>query len=265
MRSVVPLIVERVMSRARYHINGVIPFQKSGKHLFVSCFPKSGSTYLCNLLSEVTGYPLRGFVQSYGHNEQDLYEARLRRYQYDNTVTQQHTKGTYNNLLLIRKHHICTVVLTRNIYDVVMSLRDHIEREDDKVPAGFVHREYHSMEKDEKLMFVIRIMLPWYFSFLMSWREAPDDMPVIRLTYEELFSDVGGSVARILVHFGIEADADAILRAIVSMDKKNTRRNVGVSGRGAGLPSVHRAAILDLARCWNVGPDVMRSIGIEMK
>ena len=145
-----------------------------------------------------------------------------------------------------------------------MSIHDHIEQEDDKTPIGFVHREYYAMEKDEKLMFIIRIMLPWYFNFLMSWREAPDDISIVRLSYEELFSDVRGSLERIFSHFGIEVDANTISSAVAGMENKNTRRNVGVSGRGAALSSTHRAAILDLARCWNVGPEVMRSIGIEI-
>ena len=83
VQTIISRATDRLGSLAHYYINTLKPFKKrDGEHLLVACFPKSGSTYLSRLLSDVTGYPLRGFVQCYGHNEQDLFEVAIRRYRY---------------------------------------------------------------------------------------------------------------------------------------------------------------------------------------
>jgi hypothetical protein len=45
--------------------------------IFIACFPKSGSSYLTALLSEITGFTSRAIVAAYGHNEQDVSKIEL--------------------------------------------------------------------------------------------------------------------------------------------------------------------------------------------
>ncbi len=232
-------------------------------HIFVACFQKSGSTYLTELLSEITGFPSRALVAAYGHNDQDVHEFALEDVERESSVTQQHAKGTANNVALLEKYGIKPVVLVRDIFDVTVSLYDHIERGRDRVPTGFVHREYWRLTKDEKLLYLVRIHAPWYFNFFVSWREASSSIDVLWLTYEELFADQVGTVSRVLGFYGLSAERATIEAAIRSTTgARSTRFNVGVSGRGRDLPALHRQAIIDIAAVWGIDKHEMLRIGI---
>jgi hypothetical protein len=234
-------------------------------HIFVACFQKSGSTYLTELLSEITEFPSKAMVHRYGHNEQDVNEHALEYFTYTNSVTQQHTKGTDNNVALLKKYNIKPVILVRNIFDVVTSLYDHIEKGRHRVPTGYVHKEYMSMSKDDKLLYIVRVHIPWYFNFLISWREAAQDIDVLWVTYEELFSNQVETASRVLRFYGLPVDKDRIRAAISELANKPTRIrfNVGISGRGESLSPKHKQAILDIATVWKVDRKDMQPIGIS--
>ena len=233
-------------------------------HIFVACFQKSGSTYLTELLSEITGFPSRALVAAYGHNDQDVHEYALEEVEGRSSVTQQHAKGTANNVDLLKKFGIRPVVLVRDIFDVTISLYDHIERGRDRVPTGFVHREYRNLTRDEKLLYLVRVHLPWYFNFFVSWREASGALDTLWLTYEGLFADQVATVSRVLEFYGLSTDRATIEAAIRSTaGAKRTRFNVGVAGRGRDLPALHRQAVLDLAAVWGIDKRDMQMIGIS--
>ena len=231
-------------------------------HIFVACFQKAGSTYLTELLSEITGFPSRALVAAYGHNDQDVHEYALEEVAYKNSVTQQHAKGTANNVELLKKFGIKPVVLVRDIFDVTVSLFDHIEGGRHRVPTGFVHREYWNLSRDQKILYIIRVHLPWYFNFFVSWREAAQELQVRWLTYEELFADQVATVSRVLEFYGLPADPYRIQTAIRATAKRPTRFNVGVSGRGKSLSEFHKQSILDIASVWGIDKNDIRMIGI---
>jgi len=234
-----------------------------GTHIFVACFQKSGSTYLTELLSEITGFPSRALVEAYGHNDQDVHAYALEDVQRKNSVTQQHAKGTANNVELLKRYGIKPVVLVRDIFDVTVSLYDHIEKGRHRVPTGYVHREYWNLSREQKLLYLVRVHLPWYFNFFVSWREASHEMQVLWLTYEELFADQLATVSRVLGFYGLAADQATIQEAIrATTAGRSTRFNVGVAGRGQGLSEAHKQAILDIASVWGIDKQDMRRIGI---
>lgn len=235
-----------------------------GTHILVACFPKSGSTYLSKSLMEISGFTRAPFVQYYGHNEQDIFRPALERVLRKNTVTQQHVKGTGYNIALLKEFKVRPVILIRNIYDVVLSVYDHIEREDHRFSAVYIHKQYFEMDRDEKIWFLINNTLPWYFSFLVSWKEASAEIDTFWTSYEELFSDQQSVLKRILDFYSLPVDAESVERSISKMKKTETRFNIGVSGRGDTLSDVQKGAILNFARIWKVTPSVMESVGIEL-
>ena len=234
-------------------------------NIFVACFPKSGSSYLVNVLKNVTRFEYRDVVQFFGHEEQDIYEEKLKPFRTLNTVTRQHVKGTKNNLDLMKKYGIRPVVSTRNIFDVLLSLYDHIENLTPVVPTGYVHEKYFRMNREEKIMHLIRVHLPWYFNFFTSWLEASQSIDTLWISYEQFFTDQVRATSRILQYYGLFADVEAIKKAFSSIDtrKKNIKFNVGVAGRGKSLPDSHKNAIIGLARCWNLDDSAFEIIGIS--
>lgn len=238
-------------------------------HIFVACFQKSGSSYLTEVLSEITGFESRAIVAAYGHNEQDVSRSVLEQLAYRNSVSQQHARGTDNNVALLNEFNVKPIVLVRDIFDVVVSLYDHIEKGRHRVPTGYVHREYFGMSEDEKLLYIIRIHLPWYFNFLVSWRDAAGRIDVCWLTYEELFSDQPSAVARVLDFYDLPTAPAKIREAIAAATAKRRsveviRFNVGIAGRGQRLSSRHKQAILDIAGVWKIDEKTLRKVGIPL-
>jgi hypothetical protein len=242
-----------------------------GKILFFAVFPKSGSTYLSNLLSKLTGYSKENTVQLYGHNEQDICEARLRSLVGMNAVIQQHTKGTLNNTTLLRKYHIKPVVLVRNIFDVIVSISDHLESEDSKIPMGYVHPEYWNMSSEDKRNFIIVNMLPWYLDFYVSWRDESKTTEVLWLTYEELFENQATAIRKILKFYGMESkySKNEINQSIELMPTSGSRvevarLNIGKSGRGETLLThEQKLMVVDIAKAWKLSDGSLEAIGIQ--
>lgn len=239
-------------------------FRGPRRHILVACFQKSGSTYLCSILRALTGYRSVQLCHRFGNNEQDLDENRLIRKSPMDYVCQQHVKGTENNLELIRRYGLKTIVHVRAVDDVVYSLHDHFEREDHRTPTGYVHRSYFEMPPEDKLMYLIRIHLPWYFNFFVSWLEAAETMPLLWTSYESLFEDQVATISAIMAHCGMDCGRDRIEAAIVSVQGQQTRKNVGKSGRGRQLPGTHQEEIRKMAEAWKMDKTVWRRIGLQM-
>ena len=251
----------KIRKQIKLSIDKIMRYDRK-THILIACFPKSGSTYLAALLREITGFSRAGLADISTNSALDIEIAKMEKYYRVNSVTKQHVKGTKNNIALLKEYHFKPVVLTRNIFDVVLSLHDHIEKEKFRT-TGYIHKEYFKMNKEEKLMYLIRVHLPWYFNFLISWREASAQMEVLWITYEELFSDQIETVSKILNFYSIPFKPEQIEPAIETVKSQRTRLNVGKSGRGGNLPDSHKQAILDLAMSWKVDGKVLRIIGIE--
>ena len=242
-----------------------------GTKIFLAVFPKSGSTYLASLLSNLTGTPLKGAVQLSGHNEQDICELRLRSLAGMDAIIQQHAKGTFNNVTLLKKYRIKPVVLVRNIYDAIVSNHDHFRSESDIVPMGYVHPEYWNMSEKEQLDFIIANMVPWYLNFYVSWRDASTTTKVLWLTYEDFFSDQITGVQKIMEFYGmqsnyIENDTKKSIESMPALgDRLTTNRlNVGKSGRGELLLShEQKRMVSDIAKRWHLSDGCLEIIGIK--
>jgi hypothetical protein len=196
--------------------------------------PKSGSTYLATLLSLATGYPQHPLVFAYERNEQDLDLAALLRSLGRPTVTQQHVRATGPNLALIDAFDLRTVVLVRNLFDVVLSLHDHLVGEGLGIPCGFFSEEFLRLDRPARLDMVIDLALPWYFAFYASWADvrARGGRPTHWLTYEGLTADPAGALRGCLDFCGLPASDGAVAAAVAQARSRPTRHNKGVAGRG---------------------------------
>lgn len=238
-------------------------------NIFVACFPKSGSTYLTTLLAEVMDFKKIPAIQRnkgnyFWFNEQDINERQLNRISKIDSVTQQHTKATKNNIELLLKYNIKPVVLVRNIYDVLLSHYDHVENDDHHQPVGFIHKEYFSLSYNEKMRFLIEMHLPWYFNFFLSWREVSNDMETLWVTYEQLFADQEKTIQRILGYYSLDANPDRILSALQIVKEENTRFNKGIIGRGKELAAEHKSEIINKAKACNIEQEAFEIIGLSV-
>jgi hypothetical protein len=163
----------------------------------------------------------------------------------------------------MKRHSLRPVVLVRNIADVIISLDDHLHKEDSGTPSGHEPVWYKNMSKDERFEFLVRVHAPWYLNFVMSWDEAEKRLPVFWLTYENLFRDKIGMLKHVLDFWGIAKDPECIERKIRRLEDENTRRNVGVEGRGQLLSMDNRKVLESLVRCCNLPERLRFKIGLN--
>lgn len=223
-----------------------------GRHLFVACAPKSGSTFLKHLLLDTTKFADMFSVYSAIQNEHELDLPQLLKFAARNTVTQQHCRASEANIHLMQAFGIRPVVLVRNIFDTAMSLRDFYDG--GFVYSTFFEREhYMALTPEEKIDLLIEYALPWHFQFLASWQRAAraKRLEALFLTYEELIADPPAALARVLGFYGMQARAEDLqgIVAARSGDRRSNRFNQGVAGRGErGLTDGQKTRIAALTR-----------------
>lgn len=222
--------------------------RRLGRHkttVFLACMPKTGSTFLKSVLLEVTGFAEGVLTYAFERTEQELYLPRLIDACRRNTVTQQHVRATAANVDLMQRFRIRPVILVRNLFDVVVSIRDHLMIEGtERFPSLYATEHLASLDPQEQYEFLISYAIPWYFNFFVSWYDAMREgrVDALTLTYEELSQDWVPGVSRILEHVGIPRGDEEIRRALDAVwarRKGLVRFNRGVAGRG--LESLNEA------------------------
>jgi hypothetical protein len=212
-------------------------FQKRKEYIFIASMPKSGSTFMAKAMVELSGYSYAQLTYAYENDEQNLYLPRLIDAYTAGTVTHQHLRATGPNVELLKRFGIRPVVLTRNIFDIVVSIRDHILNEGPAFPSFYCDQTFLELSQEVQFDFIIELGVPWYFNFYASWYEAKrnDSLDILWLTYEQVISDWNEALRRLVDFYRMERSAQEIAEAIertMAKQRSETRLNKGVAGRG---------------------------------
>ena len=215
-------------------------------HILLACMPKSGSTYLSAILSNLPDFERIALVPGYSRREQELDTALLLLNNRTNYVAQHHVRYSEVTGMWLRDFGISPVVLIRNIFDIVISLKDHIRNESHVASMAYIRPEMADWDDARLEDFIVHMMIPWYFNFYVSWMDCPDKEVV---TYEELTSNPAVVLTRISDRFGFGFNGSQIESAVLCSPQNTglTRLNKGVSGRGKDLSEKARVEICALA------------------
>ena len=225
--------------------------EQLGRHLFIACVPKSASTFLKNLLVNLSGYRDMFAVYAAGQTEHEIYLPTLREFAHVDTVTQQHCRASDANVHLMQAFGIRPVVLVRNIFDSVMSLLDFYDK--GAFQTSFFRADWQVLDEETKLDLLIENVIPWYFQFVASWdlAEKRKRIEVYWLRYEDLVADKPATVLKVLEFYGLGASRQGIEQRIkeIEADERKIRFNKGVTGRGkSGLNDRQKDQIRRLTR-----------------
>jgi tetratricopeptide (TPR) repeat protein len=225
--------------------------EQLGRHLFIACVPKSASTFLKNLLVNVTGYRDLFTVYAAGQSEHEIYLPTLRESAHLDTVTQQHCRASDANVHLMQAFGIRPVVLVRNIFDSVMSLLDFYNK--GAFQTSFARADWMVLDDETKIDLLIENVLPWYFQFVSSWdlAEKQKRVEVYWLRYEDLVVDKPATVLKVLEFYGLGASRRGVEERIgeIESEGRKIRFNKGVTGRGrSGLNDRQKEQIRRLTR-----------------
>lgn len=211
----------------------VTPDQLAPK-LLVACVPKSGSSFLYNVLSFATGWKgMRAFGPA-GQFQQELQTDNLIEYAGMPAVLQQHCRATEPNLQIMEAFRIRPVILVRNFADALLSLLESYRN--GAYRSTLFQDDFPQLSPEAQIDLLIEHRMPWYFEFVASWQrvERTRRLPVFWLTYEEFMADKVGTVRRLLEYWDLKATDERIEQALAhaASDRKKTRYNVGQTGRG---------------------------------
>lgn len=203
-------------------------------HIVISSFPKSGSTLLLNVLSELLGYSRCGLVYQFEYNEQDIYLPRLSGRYGSNFVARQHFKATETNIKFLNQMGVTPVILVRDIFDIVPSLRDHFVNKNLYMPTCYTTKDFLKMDKSQQYDYVIDMAIPWYFSFFVSWQSAEKQTSIspLWISYESMVADKVNTIIQILDAYKIKVEPLSVRQVVETLDDKKARFNKGVAGRG---------------------------------
>jgi hypothetical protein len=223
--------------------------------LMIVAMPKTSSTFLSHILGRLLGWEHSYFASDYYNLEQELYRPRIVDAFGRGTVVQQHFRANTPNLQLLKRYGIRPTVLVRDVFDIVASLRDHLNQErQDNIPSLYVPAEFRTFTPEAQFDFIIRFFGPWLLSFYASWVAAERDgrAELLWIRYEDCLPDYTDVVRRIARHYGVTTTDEAIAAALRNPGQRATRRfNQGVAGRGRSLLSSAQIAELEtMARCY---------------
>jgi len=223
----------------------------ANKRIIIACFPKSASTFLRNVIGEITGYTTNEFCVAYERNEQDLYLPTLIDHAFTPVVNHMHMQARGNNVAIMQISGIRPTVLVRNIFDTTVSMANHLANHSPFFSMAYVDDSFAQLPPEEQLDMVIALCMPWFISFYVSWYKVRQDnlLDTYWLTYEKLTDDKPAAVADICRFYGIETDRATIEKAIETIqgNKEKSNLNVGVKGRGkAQLTDAQKQKIIKM-------------------
>ena len=213
-------------------------------HILLACMPKSGSTFLVDLIGRLPGFHQAALIPIAGRREQELDEVCLQKADGLDYIAQVHVRHSDWTEDMCADYGLTPIVLVRNLFDVVVSLRDHVRNESSSWPVFFAEPHHGQMDDAALELMIARLALPWYVNFYMGWRRAPD---VLMLDYDEVVGAPAKVVRDVLAFADAEVSGEAIDALVAQVQGVNESRfNVGVAGRGRGLHPQAVRAVLDL-------------------
>ena len=216
--------------------------------IVVAAAPRTGSTFLHNVLQKVTKLPTFRLCSGYATNEHDLYLPALCIVNDSGCVSQMHMKGTFHNASLINKFKVKQIILVRNIHDIVVSLFDDL-RKKEEMPGYQIGQNSYSflwldsatknMNDEDLIDMIIDLAIPWYVNFYVSWYRLAEQKIVnpIWVNYEDMIKDKNNTIISILnfIDFPFNKEINSTI-----LNEKYGTYNKGGSGRGGVLLSDDR-------------------------
>lgn len=211
-------------------------------HIVIACMPKSSSTFLSSLLSSYPGIRRAKLVPEYGDREQELCELRLLMAQGRGYVAQLHLRNSEWTQELIRRYTLTPVTLIRNLADCVVSIRDHIRKDNQFGSLIYIDQYVLSLDEDALDRQIIQLAMPWYLSFYDGWSRSS----ALMLTYDDVVNEPRRTIQAILERASVSVDDESITTAVQTVTGKRNRLNVGASGRGKTLSDENKTRLRDM-------------------
>lgn len=216
-------------------------------HVLVACMPKSASTFIANALANTANLKRVQLVPDYGRREQELCEVCLVDKNQLNYVAQLHIRASSWTERLCHEYDISPIVLVRSLFDVVISLRDHVHHESPENSFIFLEQRHLNRSHAELEHMIATLAIPWYINFYMGWRSSKFGQIFM---YEDFIADPDKTLTEMLIFAGLSVSSDSITAGLQAAKRTYSRINVGKPGRGAYLQPETVSLMLDMLKAY---------------
>lgn len=252
--------------------------------IFVSSLPKSGTWLLREILKMATG--LQAHEPHIGSGLPDYENEMLIEFP-SGTFFSWHSSLTSRSVSLLRDCHAKNIFLIRNIYDVLLSMLNHLSRDvDAAIGRSVIGSSYFENKTIEQSL---TLMISGFTSPLMTWMGAGpllkqiDSMlelvaskEALLLDYEQLTSNKRQALDKILRFLECPLPAKQIREIIAHTEKDTMRERLKKSGLDQHVTSPEHALqrnvflpyhkeMIDLAVVAYAPrlPDRLRALGLD--
>lgn len=220
-----------------------------GQKIIIVCQPKTGSTFLHQALSKLTNYQTLFSTFASGANDHQPYLPYIIRMAKTNTISQEHYKATIGTIQLLEAFNYRAIILVRNIFDALVSLRDMMLG--DSFGSIMAELEYNlpDMNSAKQLDAIISRFAHWYVEFYASWAriDKKGTIPCTFITYETLMNNKVEVLNDLISFCGVQELPRNEIELIIDQleaDKTKIRFNQGSSGRGLDLMTKEQVATI---------------------
>lgn len=218
---------------------GIISYPS--KVIFVAGYPKSGTTWVENFISNIPGYNpriLAGSVEIIRqHNlPPDAFSA-IPKYGYSAIKTHV-TPSSQNIDILVRNGIHKVIVMYRDPRDIIVSNYYHVMKDNPWRVGDPEYANYNAMTKQEALSHSMNLILDDYCSWVGGWMEVAKSNSGIEcffVRYEDLRNHRTEVFKNILSFFGIRLSDEQFAGVMQAGE------NTSGSGREPGMRSTKRA------------------------
>lgn len=221
--------LKRILVHPRYYRSLYIgrkqlkKYKNVYKHhlLFLAGLPKSGTTWLENMLASYPGFvpilPSRVTKYEMEHKssiEYDLPEDFFEPLRNGLFVIKMHIYGSRHNVAVLKKNSIRYCLLYRDLRDAAVSHCFYVRA----TPWHPESQEYRRYDIKGCLKIFCLKRLDEWVNWLKTWRENRDREQSIEVTYEKLLTDTFGTLKKIAQFFELD-DSDKTLYSIIEKNK----------------------------------------------
>jgi hypothetical protein len=200
--------------------------------VLIACTPKSASSFLADAVAALPRMRRATITYSVDWREHEIDTPRLAKHLLHPFVAQSHLRYSRVTGGILDRFNIVPVVQTRDLFDSVASVRDHIRNESFHLPMATLLPEHPAASDHELELLIAHLVMPWYISFFVGWLQRDDALWV---NYEQIRTEPETVLAAIATRAGIRAGAREIAAAVETAKARRKRFNVGRSGRGADI------------------------------
>ncbi|MCB0062377.1 MAG: sulfotransferase domain-containing protein, partial [Caldilineaceae bacterium] len=199
-------------------------YRRHGAHypqkiLFVAGLPKSGTTWLEQMLAAYPGFhPLMHPAAVHyeqitgGSHDYELPADYFSRFGNMLVVNKMHVHGSLHNVHLLHQANVRYVILYRDLRDVAVSYYFYVRH----TPWHPEYRQYINLSPEQGLRCFAERLLPAYMKWIQSWHENRNPTQSLMIRYEEMVQNPVKVMTDVAQLFEVYSTCDTIQSIVKS-------------------------------------------------